>query len=80
MDLEPEEELMERHLGRKLQVEQMVKRVGKFLWAREHGQKAKETIQDPWAMIDNYLTQNGIDKLEVKRELERLNRFKKETN
>jgi len=80
LDLEPEEELMERHLGRKLQVEQMVKRVGKFLWAREHGQKAKETIQDPWAMIDNYLTQNGIDKLEVKRELERLNRFKKETN
>jgi hypothetical protein len=80
LDLQKEETLMNKHLDRKAQVRQMVKRVGKFLWAREHDQKAKEAIQDPWAMIDNYLTQNGIDRLEVEKELERLNRFKKEAD
>jgi len=80
LDLEQEKTLMNKHLDRKTQVNQMVKRVGKFLWAGEHDQKVKEVIQDPWAMIDNYLTQNGIDRLEVEKELERLNRFKKETN
>lgn len=77
LNLESEKKFMEHHLSRKLEVKNIVKRVGKFLWAEEHNRKPKEIIHNPWSMVDNYLVQNGIDRLEVENELERLDRFKK---
>lgn len=72
-----ESNFMKKHFERKEHFAEITKRVGKYLWAQEHGQKPKEIIKDPWGMVQYYLNQNGIDPLEVANDLARLKRFKK---
>jgi len=70
-----EKSFLDEHQRRKENLKSLVKRICVFLWNDVQGNKHKEYFTDPARTINDYLLQNGIQKIEVMYLLERLRRF-----
>lgn len=74
-DLISEAALLMQHVQRKANYNDLIKRVGKYLWCKNNDRDQKEVFLDPVKTIVQYLQQNGIDPAEVEEATERLLRF-----
>ena len=76
-NLRAEQAFLTLHVQRKSAFTNLVKRIGKYLWALQKGNNPKEVFVDPWETLNKYLLMNGIAEQEVSSALERLERFRK---